>query len=60
MTPGLRRGRLKHLDRDRTAVGGAHQADDKRRPIAPVVAAVAMPRQFAAASFEIGRGDVVE
>ena len=30
-----------------------NQTDDKLRPVATVVAAVAMPRQFAAASFEI-------
>ena len=51
---------FEHLDRDRAAVSGAHQADDQLRPVAPVVAAVAMLRQFAAASFEVGGGDVVE
>ncbi len=51
---------FEHLDRDRAAVGRAHQPDDKLRPIGTVVAAVAMLRQFAAASFEIGGGDVVE
>jgi hypothetical protein len=53
VAPGLRRGRLKHLDRDRAAVGRAHQTDDKLRPVATVVAAVAMLRQFATASFEV-------
>ena len=51
---------FEHLDRDRAAVGRAHQADDNLRPVTTVVAAVAMLRQFAAASFEIGGGDVVE
>ena len=51
---------FEHLDRDRAAVGRAHQADDNLRPVAAVVAAVAMLRQFAAASFEIGGGDIVE
>ena len=37
-----------------------NQTDDKLRPVATVVAAVAMLRQFAAASFEIGGGDIVE
>src|SRR3984893_599170 len=47
-------------DRDRAAVGRAHQTDDKLRPVATVVAAVAMLRQFATASFEVSGGDVVE
>src|SRR6201981_3670242 len=51
---------FKHLHRDRAAVGGAHQANDNLRPVATVVAAVAMLRQFAAAPFEIGGGDIVE
>jgi hypothetical protein len=51
---------FKHLHRDRAAVGPAHQADDNLRPVATVVAAVAMVRQFAAAPFEIGGGDIVE
>ena len=51
---------FEHLDRYRAAVGRAHQADDNLRPITTVIAAVAMLRQFAAASFEIGGGDVVE
>src|SRR5439155_1767189 len=51
---------FEHLDRDRAAVGRAHQTDDNLRPVTTVVAAVAMLRQFAAASFEIGGGDVVE
>ena len=51
---------FEHLDRYRAAVGGAHQADDNLRPVTAVVAAVAIPRQFAAASFEIGGGDIVE
>src|SRR5207253_7869118 len=42
------------------ALGRTHQADDNLRPVATVVAAVAMLRQFAAASFEIGGGDIVE
>src|SRR5215469_13973824 len=42
------------------AVGGAHQADNNLRPVTAVVAAVATLRQFAAASFEIGGGDIVE
>ena len=46
--------------RHRAALGGTHQADDNLRPVAAVVAAVAILRQFAASSFEIGRGDVVE
>jgi predicted small lipoprotein YifL len=64
--PNLRRQRhriggiaFKHLDRDRAAIGRAHQADDNLRPITTVVAAVAMLRQFAAASFEVSGGDVV-
>src|SRR5438552_6802411 len=44
---------LEHLDGDRATVGGAHQANDNLRPVAPVVAAVAMLGQFAAASFEV-------
>src|SRR5439155_8930870 len=51
---------LEHLDGDRATVGGAHQANDNLRPVAPVVAAVAMLGQFAAASFEVGGGNVVE
>jgi len=51
---------FEHLDRDRAAVGRAHQADENLRPVTAVVAAVAILRQFAAASFEIGRGDIVE
>jgi hypothetical protein len=51
---------FEHLDRYRAALGCAHQADDNLRPVGAVVAAVAMPRQFAAASFEIGGGDIVE
>jgi hypothetical protein len=47
---------FEYFDRDRAAVGRAHQADDKLRPVATVVAAVAMLRQFAAASFEIEPG----
>ena len=46
-----------------TATGsprGAHQADDNLRPVATVIAAVSMLRQFAAASFEIGGADIVE
>jgi hypothetical protein len=38
VAPGLRRGRLKHLDRDRAAVGGSHQADDNLRPVAAMIA----------------------
>src|SRR5436190_9796374 len=49
-----------HLDRDRAAVRGTHQANDNLRPVATVIATVSMLRQFAAASFEIGGGDVVE
>src|SRR3981081_4604592 len=45
---------FEHLDRYRAAVGRAHQADDNLRPVTAVVAAVALLRQFAAASFEIG------
>src|SRR5437660_10330994 len=44
---------LEHLDCDRAAVGCAHQANDNLRPVATVVATVAMLRQFAAAPFEI-------
>src|SRR3984893_9935092 len=44
---------FEHLDRYRAAVGRAHQADDNLRPVATVAAAVAILRQFAAASFEI-------
>ena len=51
---------FEHLDRYRAAVGRAHQADDNLRPVATVVTAVAILRQFAAASFEIGGGDIVE
>ena len=51
---------FEHLDRDRAAFGRTHQADDNLRPVTTVVAAVAMLRQFAAASFEIGGGDIVE
>src|SRR5260370_23488840 len=51
---------FEHLDRYRASVGRTHQADDNLRPVTTVVAAVAMLRQFAAASFEIGGGDVVE
>jgi hypothetical protein len=51
---------FKHLDRYRAAVGRTHQADDDLPPVATVVAAVALLRQFAAAPFEIGGGDVVE
>src|SRR5258705_1990309 len=51
---------FEHLDRYRAAVGRAHEADDNLRPVARVVAAVAMLRKFAAVSFEIGGGDIVE
>src|SRR3984893_11933303 len=51
---------FEHLDRYRAAVGRAHQADDNLRPVATVVATVALMRQSAAASFEIGGGDIVE
>ena len=51
---------FEHLDRHRAALGRAHQADDNLRPVDAVIAAVPMLRQFAAASFEIGGGDVVE
>src|SRR5437660_10660853 len=44
---------FEHLDRDRAALGRAHQADDQLRPVATMVAAVAMLRQFAAAPFEV-------
>ncbi len=48
------------FDCDRAAIGRAHQTDDNLRPVATMVAAVAILRQFAAASFEISGGDVVE
>jgi len=51
---------FEHLDRHRAAVACAHQANDELRPVATVVAAVAILRQFAAASFEVAGGDVVE
>jgi hypothetical protein len=35
---------FEHLDRDRAAVGRAHQGDDNLRPVTTVVAAVAMLR----------------
>ena len=59
------RGRIggiafEHLDRDRTAVGGAQQPDDDLRLVAPTVAAVAEARQRAAAALEIARGEIVE
>src|SRR5438067_9520084 len=44
---------FEHLDRDRAALGRAHQTDDQLRPVATMVAAVAMLRQFAAAPFEV-------
>jgi len=55
-----RRYALEHFDRHWAALGRTHQADHNLRPVAAVVAAVAILRQFAAASFEIGGGDVVE
>ena len=51
---------IEHLDCDRAAVGRTHQADDDLWPVGTVVAAVAILRQFAAASFEIAGGDIVE
>ena len=51
---------LKHLDRDRTAVCGAEQTDHQLRPVAPVIAAVAVTGQLTAASLQIGGRDVVE
>ena len=51
---------FEHLDRDRTTVGGTQQADHQLRPVAAAVAAVAVPSQRAAASFQLGGGDVVE
>ena len=45
---------FKYLDRDRAAVGRAHQADDNLLPVTTMVATVAMLRQFTAAPFEIG------
>ena len=49
-----------HLDRDRPAVAVAQQAIDDLRPIGPVIATVAVPRERAAPSFEIGGTDIVE
>jgi hypothetical protein len=51
---------LEYLDGDRTAVRGAQQTDHQLRSVAPMIAAVAVARQFAATSFQIGRGDIVE
>jgi hypothetical protein len=55
--PGLARERL---DGDRTALPVAEQAIDDLRPIGPLVPAVAVPGQFAAAPLQIGRADVVQ
>src|ERR1019366_4300546 len=48
------------LDRDGTAVRGTQQPDDQLRAIGPVVPAVAVMGKFAMASFEVGRGHVIE
>jgi len=60
IAPGLRRGRLEHLDRDRTALFSAQDAEDDLQFMGFAVAAVAKLRQRAAAPFQIGRGHVVE
>jgi hypothetical protein len=51
---------FKHLDCNRATLGRAHQANDQLRPVATVIAAVTVLRQFTAAPFEIGGGHVVE
>ena len=51
---------VEHLDRHRAAIRGAQQADHQLRAIAPVVSTVTVLREFAAASFQVGGGDVVE
>jgi hypothetical protein len=51
---------LEHLDRDRTAVGGAQQADHQLRPVGAAVTAVAVAGQRTATSLEVGGGDIVE
>jgi hypothetical protein len=51
---------FEHRDRDRAAVSGAQQADDQLRPVAAFVAAVAVAGEFAMASFEVARRDIIK
>jgi hypothetical protein len=51
---------FEHLDRDRATIRRAQQTDHQVRAVTPMVAAVAVARQFAAAPFQIRRGDIVE
>ena len=51
---------LEHLDCDRAALTVAQQAIDDLEPVGPMITAVAVLRQCAAAAFEIGGADVVK
>ena len=51
---------LEHLNSDGAAIGGTQQAEDDLRLVALSVAAVTVTGEFAASSFEVGRGEIVE
>jgi len=58
--PRVRRVAFEHLDRDRQALPRAQQPIDDLRPVRAVIAAVAVLRQRAAATLEVGRRHVVK
>ena len=51
---------FKHLDRNRTTIGGTQQADHQLPPVAATVSAVTVTGQWTTAALEIGGGHVVE
>jgi hypothetical protein len=51
---------LEHLDGDGAAIGGTQQAEDDLRLVALPVGVVTITGEFAASSFEVGRGEIVE
>jgi hypothetical protein len=61
-TQRLRIGRVavKDLNRNRQPLARTEQPVDNLRPIAPVIAAVSIARQWTATALKVGRTDVVE